>query len=161
LWCARHRNLVSLTSEQLRDSLLDHDFERDVFNVADCHELGVIAYSAPAEPLWTEKCRSDQSFQSGSRFATAAKSGDYGKRITSAVIRTIETIGNIARESQITSANLRIARVLRRQDVSAVLAGPFTSNQIIDLLAAVDFGLMPQVAVSLDHSSESHCDLAA
>jgi aryl-alcohol dehydrogenase-like predicted oxidoreductase len=161
LWCSERRTLAAATCTQVPYNLLDRRAEREIFEMADHYSLGVIAYGALAEGLLTGKYRTDQPFPDDSRFAMATKGGNYRDRMSPRVMHLVETVKNLASENEVSPASLAISWALHRPQVSTILVGLSKSDQLKELMEAIDIDLAPATLRTLNALNEPGGTLAS
>jgi voltage-dependent potassium channel beta subunit len=136
-------------SNQPPYSLMKREVEAAVLPACDRHGLGVLAYSPLAQGVLTGK------YLGGSRPADSrAADGDrntfmspYMEESRMEQVRRMKTLADA---EGITPAQLAIAWILRRPEISSVLVGATKVSQLDENLGALDVALSEEALTALD-----------
>jgi aryl-alcohol dehydrogenase-like predicted oxidoreductase len=151
LWASAKNHTQRYESVQLQWSLLERGAEREV--VPACRQFGVgtLVWSPLASGFLSGKYRRGAPAPEGSRL-TAWK--DTMKRI--GVERSydlIEKLDGIAKKRDASCAQVALAWLLARKEVSSIILGARNTQQLDDNLRATDVKLMPEDVKTLDDLS--------
>lgn len=124
-----------LLIHQPKYSLLVRDPEADLFDVLADEGVGAIAYSPLAQGLLTDKYLDGIPPESRAAKATGFLKED---QVTDDVVETVRRLREIARERGQSMAQLALAWVLRRPEVTSVLIGASRVAQIEEAVAMLD-----------------------
>jgi aryl-alcohol dehydrogenase-like predicted oxidoreductase len=151
LWQAEKNRTHRYESVQLQWSLLERGAEREVVPACRTNDLGILVWSPLASGFLSGKYRRGQPPPEGSRL-TEWK--DTMKRIGEGrsydVIDLLEKIG---KRRDATPAQIAIAWLLARKEVSSVILGARTVAQLDDNLKAADVKLTDEDVKELDDAS--------
>lgn len=133
---ARQYGLIPPTMEQPQYSLL-HRRRVEHELAAICNDLGIglTTFSPLASGVLTGKY--NQGVPAGSR-ATLEGMGWVTDRLQQDGLKRVEQLGNLAADLGMSPAQLAIAWCLRRKEVSSVITGASSLEQLRDNLQAVD-----------------------
>jgi aryl-alcohol dehydrogenase-like predicted oxidoreductase len=127
----RIRKIAPIASLQPPYSMIRRDIEKDLLGYCAKNNIGVVAYSPMQRGLLTGKF-------SKKYLATLApddhrlKSGDYQEPEFSATLALVDKLRPIAERNKRTLAQLAIAWVLRRPEVTAAIVGARKPSQIAE-----------------------------
>jgi len=142
---------VNLVSSQPQYSMLWRVIEDEV--VPTCTELGIsqIVWSPIAQGVLTGKYKPGQDAPAGSR-ATDAKGGaDMIKRwIADDVLTRVQQLQPIARELDLSMAQLAVAWVLHNDNVASALVGASRPEQVIENVKAAGVKIPDEAIKSID-----------
>jgi aryl-alcohol dehydrogenase-like predicted oxidoreductase len=151
LWTAEKNRTHRYESVQLQWSLLERGAEREVVPACRANALGILVWSPLASGFLSGKYRRGQPPPEGARL-TEWK--DTMKRLGEArsydVIDLLEKIG---KRIDATPAQISIAWLLARKEVSTVILGARTVAQLDDNLKAADLTLSAEDVKALDEAS--------
>lgn len=134
---ARNNGLIPPTVEQSRYHLMSRArVENDLAQLCQEYGLGLTTFSPLNYGILSGKYNSG--IPDGSR-ATLGDMGWLKDRITPQAIEKVKSLTAIAGDLGATTAQLAIAWVLLRKDVSSVITGAARLEQLDENLAAVDF----------------------
>lgn len=134
----RIHKIAPVASLQPPYSMLHREAENGLFDYCSKNNIGVITYSPMQRGLLTGKFNKK-------RFSQLAPddhrlfSGDFKEPQFSATLELVEQLRPIAGRNGITLAQLAIAWVLRRPEVTAAIVGARRPEQIIETAPASDF----------------------
>ncbi len=136
-------------SNQPEYSALQRRIEADVLPL--CEEIGIgnIVWSPLAQGILTGKYRTPDDLPEGSRAATPQ--GQFmGRLLREDVLAAVEEFVAIAREADVTPAQLALAWCLRQPAVSSVIVGATRESQVEENVAAADLELDAAVFDAVD-----------
>ena len=134
----RIRKIAPVASLQPPYSMIRRDIEKDLLGYCAKNHIGVVTYSPMQRGLLTGKF-------SKKRLSELApddhrlKSGDYQEPEFSATLSLVDKIRPIAERSKKTLAQLAIAWVIRRPEVTAAIVGTRKPSQITETAPAGDW----------------------
>jgi len=124
-------------SSQPQYSMLWRKPEAEVFPLCAANEIGQIVWSPLAQGVLTGKYLPGQPPPEDSRAASPEMSAFWGRDLRNdAVLAAVQELKPIAARMDITLAQLAIAWVLRRPEVSAAIVGASRPQQVDDNVAA-------------------------
>jgi aryl-alcohol dehydrogenase-like predicted oxidoreductase len=130
-------------------NLLERDVEEEVFPTASRFGMGQIVYSPLAQGLLTGKYGAGK-VPPGSRAADDKRGHFLRPKLTEPNLRTAARLGKIAAEIGATPAQLALAWVLRREEVSSAILGATQPAQIVENLRAARLEVPPEVMEQVD-----------
>lgn len=139
---AQARGLVKPITLQPQYSLLCREIEWEIVPACESTDLGLLPWSPLAGGLLTGKYQRGAEAPADTRLADARIGSFFAPR--TAEQRTwdvIETVQSIAAEREVTAAQVALAWVKGRPQVSSVIIGASTFEQFTDNLAAADLVL--------------------
>jgi aryl-alcohol dehydrogenase-like predicted oxidoreductase len=134
----RIRKIAPVASLQPPYSMIRRDIEKDLLGYCAKNNIGVVTYSPMQRGLLTGKF-------SKKRLSELApddhrlKSGDYQEPEFSATLALVDKLKPIAERNKRTLAQLAIAWVLRRPEVTAAIVGARKPSQIAETAPAGDW----------------------
>ncbi len=140
-WAAERRGLERFRCEQAPYSLFRRGIERAVLPTCARYGMGVITYS-PLDGGWlTGRYREEADFTDESRLVRmGARWGgfDVGDAVNRRKLQLVAELAKLADEAGLSMAHLAIAWAMEHPDVTAVIIGPRTMQQLTDNLEAAD-----------------------
>jgi aryl-alcohol dehydrogenase-like predicted oxidoreductase len=121
--------------EQPRYNLIDREIEREVMYTAKLHGIGITPWSPLEQGILTGKY--NDGIPEDSRAAKRDHLHDRIEENREKVIKLTE----IAKEKDITMAQLALAWILRRDEITSVITGATKISQVEDNIKAVDIEL--------------------
>ena len=147
LWTSRYFNLNSLVSEQCYYNLLKRGVEREVVPYAADKGLSIIPFFPLESGLLTGKYRRNEPIPKGTRMA----SGEFYQRsLTDENLEKVEKLSTYAQERGHTVGELALAWLLANQAVCSVIAGASSPEQVVQNVAAANWGLSPDDLKEVD-----------
>lgn len=146
-------NLTSYISNQLSYSLLDRTPEQELIPCAVDQHIGLITYFPLAGGILTGKYKSNTDGPEGSRLKTTSTFANY---LTNDRIAFAKKLVKLAKQQQTTPEVLAIAWLLRKQQVSSVIAGATSIEQLDSHIAASQFLMNDELLKELDELSASY-----
>ncbi|MFW2382448.1 MAG: aldo/keto reductase [Acidimicrobiales bacterium] len=137
--CERERLSRPITL-QPQYNLLDRAIELDVMPMCIANGLGLLPWSPLGGGWLTGKYRADQRPQGATRLGEDPDRGveAYDKRNVDSTWRVLAVVEAIAKERNVSVAQVALAWVRDRPNVSSVLLGARTIEQLADNLASTD-----------------------
>lgn len=136
-------------SNQPPYSLLEREIEREV--IPTCAQLGLsqIVWSPLAQGLLTGKYKSGE-LPSGSRGADEQRNKFLKPMLNAVNLKRAANVAAVAAELGLTSAQVSLAWVLRRPEISSAILGVTRVEQLRENLKAADVELAPQTIARLE-----------
>ena len=142
-WAAERLGGVRFRCEQAQYSIMKRRIETAVLPTAARHGLGVITYSPLAGSWLSGRFRELSDVPSDSRLATIGRR--WGLELDSpenrARLDAVRTLQSLADDAGLPLTHLAMAWALEHPDVTSVIIGPRTMEQLDDLLACADLRL--------------------
>jgi aryl-alcohol dehydrogenase-like predicted oxidoreductase len=117
-------------SSQPQYSMLFRQWEEEVFPLCAREGIGQIVWSPLAQGILTGKYRSGRPPPADSRAASERMGGFIQKRLTPEALARVERLDPIAADLGLTLAQLALAWVLRRPEVSSAIIGATRPAQV-------------------------------
>ncbi len=136
-------------SNQPQYSLLCRDIEQQVIPLCDREGLGQVVWSPLAQGVLTGKYTGGKAPQ-GSRGADEKRNGFMQQLLQKEVLERVDQVVVIARELDVSPAQLALAWCLREESVASVIVGATRPEQVVDNVAAADLDLDDHVLERLD-----------
>ena len=150
LWTSDRAELPSFASLQLPWSLVLRDVERELVPTARNFDLGVLVYSPLARGFLTGKYERAQDPPPGSRLQRWGRIFDEYDQSRWTVLHVVRTI---AKNHDATPAQIAIAWLLAKSEVSSVLLGVKSEGQMQELLVSRHVTLTDDELRELDRIS--------
>ncbi len=135
--CERE-GLAPPASDQPRYSMLEREIEAEVLPASERLGLGVVVFSPLAQGMLTGKYRSRDDVPPDSRAANPEGRQWLDRFLTWRGFRTVEELRPIASDLGLTLAQLAVAWVLRRPEVTSAIMGATRVEQVEENVAAAD-----------------------
>ncbi len=147
--CADQRNAFRPVTNQPQYSLLEREIEAEIIGTS--RELGMsqIVWSPLAQGLLTGKYAGGV-VPKGSRAADERHNKFLLPLLTPQNLKRAAHVAAVARECGLTSAQLALAWVLRRPEITSALVGATSQAQLAENLRAADVDLAPDVVARLE-----------
>jgi aryl-alcohol dehydrogenase-like predicted oxidoreductase len=152
LWSADRNRTHRYESVQLQWSLLAPGAEREVVPACRAFGLGVLVWSPLASGFLSGKYRRDQPPPTGSRLAEWKDT--FARLGTDRTYALLDTLDAVAGRREATPAQVALAWLLARREVSTIILGARTVAQLEDNLKAAAVVLAPQDVKDLDDASK-------
>ena len=147
LWTSQYFNLNSLVSEQCYYNLLKRGVEREVVPYAAASGLSIIPFFPLESGLLTGKYRRNEPIPEGTRMA----SGEFYQRsLTDENFEKVDKLSNFAQDRGHTVGELALAWLLANPAVCSVIAGASSPEQVVQNVAAANWGLSPDDLKGID-----------
>ncbi|OQA99207.1 MAG: L-glyceraldehyde 3-phosphate reductase [Chloroflexi bacterium ADurb.Bin222] len=131
--------------EQPRYNMLDRHIEPEILPTAARHGMGVVVFSPLAQGLLTGKYNAG--IPEGSR---AASSRWLERDLTEANLEKIRRLSALAEHLGLTVAQLALAWILRRPEISSAITGATKPQHVVSNVAAADMQLSEDVLVEIE-----------
>ncbi|HOS80417.1 MAG TPA: aldo/keto reductase family protein [Anaerolineae bacterium] len=131
--------------EQPRYNMLDRHIEPEILPTAARHGMGVVVFSPLAQGLLTGKYNAG--IPEGSR---AASSRWLERDLTEANLEKIRRLSALAEHLGLTVAQLALAWILRRPEISSAITGATKPQHVASNVAAADMQLSEDVLVEIE-----------
>lgn len=128
LWAADVRRTVRVATEQPVYNLLDRRIERELAPMATTYDVALLTWSPLAGGALAGRYAPDEAAPADSRFATLWRGQE--EEIGAAAHAAIDEFASLARECGTSLAVLSQAWVLSRPEVTCMLAGPRSVEQL-------------------------------
>jgi len=150
-WTARTEHLNRFVSLQMQYSLVVRELEREHIPVCREFGMGVLPWSPLAAGFLTGKYTRSSPMPAGTRL-TKWKDR-FGRFANERGWRTIDALGVVAKEKGTTHSAVALAWLLTRPQVSSVIFGARSLEQLDDNLKAAELKLSPEDVKRLDDAS--------
>jgi aryl-alcohol dehydrogenase-like predicted oxidoreductase len=150
-WAAAQQNGVPFTSLQPRYSLVARDIETDVLAACGRQGLGTMVYSPLGGGILTGKYRQGEQPPVDSRFA--GRLAHVGGSLNDRNFRIVDAVVAAASELGATPSAVAIAWCLTRNNVTSVITGPRTLEQLHQYMGGFELTLPREVAKRLSDAS--------
>ncbi|NMC02409.1 MAG: aldo/keto reductase [Chloroflexi bacterium] len=131
--------------EQPRYNMLDRHIEPEILPTAARHGMGVVVFSPLAQGLLTGKYNAG--IPEGSR---AASSRWLERDLTEANLEKIRRLSALAEHLGLTVAQLALAWILRRPEISSAITGATKPQHVVSNVAAADMQLSEDVLAEIE-----------
>jgi len=139
LWVSDKRNLSRYEGIQLQWSLVSRDVERELIPAAKAFGLGLLVWSPLAAGFLSGKYEKGAPAPTGSRLA--AWKDSFASRANETSWKILDTVKEIAKKHETTPAAVSLAWLIRKPEVSSVIIGARSVEQLKDNLRAADLKL--------------------
>ena len=139
-------------SSQPQYSMLAREPEAEVFPLCAREGIGQIVWSPLAQGVLTGKYRPGQPAPADSRAASAAMGGFMKRRLAPATLEGVQRLHPIAAELGLSVAQLALAWVLRRPEVSSAIIGASRPEQVMENARASGVALDPAMLERIEQA---------
>lgn len=146
----RIQSIHPIASLQPPYSLLKREIEKDVLPYCAKHNIGVIVYSPLQKGLLTGKVTKEYVASLAPEDHRVKLDPMFRDPELSKILSKVEALKAAAARLHATPAQLAIAWVLRRSEVTAAIVGARTPEQIRGTAPAMDIELPPDIQAELD-----------
>lgn len=160
LWIADSINATPYMCVQNMYSLLNRDLETEMFGLVREEGLGVMCYSPLSVGLLSGVYSPDEPPPNGTLWATRYRE-EFDRRMSGATGKVINTLKRLAAELGKTPAQLAVAWVISKSEVTVAISGSDTIEQLDDTLGGVGWELDAAVRDELDEVSRTFVRLTA
>jgi aryl-alcohol dehydrogenase-like predicted oxidoreductase len=147
-WTARTAGVNGFVSCQDEYSLLVRDLEKDLQPAAEAYGLGILPYFPLASGLLTGKYRRSQALPDGARLTLVKRLAD--RYLTDANWTIVEQLAEFCEARNRSMLELAFSWLAGRPQVSSVIAGATTPEQIEQNVQAVEWALGPDELAEID-----------
>jgi aryl-alcohol dehydrogenase-like predicted oxidoreductase len=142
--------VVKFVSSQPQYSLLSRQPEDEVFAVCARNGIGQVVWSPLAQGVLTGKYRPGDRPPDDSRMASAEMGWAMGRFDSDELLERVQRLAPIAERLGITMAQLALAWVLRRPEVTSAIVGATRAEQVRDNAAASGVELDAHTLTEID-----------
>lgn len=146
-------NLSTYISNQVSYSLLDRTPEQELIPCAVDQGIGIITYFPLAGGILTGKYSSKTEGPEGSRLHTSANFAQY---LSAERIAFSKKLAKLAKQFKSTPEIISMAWLLRKQQVTSVIAGATNTDQLDSHIAAAQFEMEDDLFNALEELSSPH-----
>ena len=139
-------------SSQPQYSMLAREPEAEVFPLCAREGIGQIVWSPLAQGVLTGKYRPGQPAPADSRAASASMGGFMKRRLALATLEGVQRLLPIAAELGLSVAQLALAWVLRRPEVSSAIIGASRPEQVMENARASGVVLDPAMLQRIERA---------
>ena len=139
-------------SRQPQYSMLHRDWEREVFPLCAREGIGQIVWSPLAQGILTGKYRAGEAPPAGSRAASQAMGTFIHSRLTPENLARVERLRPVAAELGLSLAQLALAWVLRRPEVTSAIIGATRPEQVEENARASGVILPPEALERIERA---------
>ena len=143
---------IPLISSQTQYSMLYRAIESQVVPACEREGLGQIVWSPVAQGVLTGKYLPGARPPAGSRATDESGRGYMAKWMRPEVLERVQRLVPIAKDCDVTMAQLAVAWVLQNPNVGAAIIGASRPEQVIDNVRAVSVRLGPDVLAAIDEA---------
>src|SRR5438874_3337324 len=151
LWASESRGLSRYEGIQLQWSLVSRDAERELVPAARAFGLGLLVWSPLGRGFLSGKYRKGQPPPAGTRLE--AWKDSWAMTATDQNWRTLDAVLAVAQRHDTTPASVALAWLLAKPEVSSVIVGARSLQQLQDNLRALQVKLSAQDLKELDEVS--------
>ena len=149
--------LARLDCVQPRYNLLFRQIEREMLPYCAEDGIGVIPYNPIAGGLLSGKHSRSAAPAEGSRFTLGTAAGAYQDRYWhDREFDTVEALGRLAQQAEVSLVTLSVAWVLANQAITAPIIGASRPGQLADSLAAAEYDLDEDLKGQLDELTREY-----
>jgi len=139
-------------SSQPQYSMLAREPEAEVFPLCAREGIGQIVWSPLAQGVLTGKYRPGQPAPADSRASSASMGGFMRRRLAPATLEGVQRLRPIAAELGLSLAQLALAWVLRRPEVSSAIIGASRPEQVMENARASGVALDPAMLQRIERA---------
>ena len=150
LWLGKTQQLARYATLQAQYSLVVRDIERELVPLCRDQGLGILPWSPLASGFLSGKFERGQGADASTRLGLGDR---YARYDTERNWRIIDAVRAVAREANSTPAAVSLAWLLAKPQVSSVIFGARTVEQVDANLAAADLELTAAQLAALDQAS--------
>jgi aryl-alcohol dehydrogenase-like predicted oxidoreductase len=147
-WTARNAGMNGFVSCQDEYSLLVRDLEQELQPAAEAYGLGILPYFPLASGLLTGKYRRNESLPDGARLTLVKRLAD--RYMTDANWAKVEKLADFCERHDRSMLELAFSWLAGRPQVSSVIAGATTPDQVEQNVKAAEWVLGPEDLVEID-----------
>jgi aryl-alcohol dehydrogenase-like predicted oxidoreductase len=151
LWQSRNNHWARFVTLQAQYSLVERNLEREHVPLCRKFDLGILPWSPLAAGFLSGKIRRDQPPPEGSRLAKFQS--ELAKFSNDRNWRILDAVDSVAKELNATPSQVSLAWVMQRPQVTSVIFGARTVEQLDDNLKAASLKLSAEHLRQLDEAS--------
>ena len=148
LFTSELRGFERFVSEQPPYNLLDRRIENELVPLCEKYGVGLISWSPMAMGILAGRYASDSSVPPDSR--ARLRGGIYAERVTARGIELGQRFVGLAREHDLSAAQLAVLWVKEQSAITAPLLGPRTLEQLEHLLPIAEMALTQELRDACD-----------
>jgi aryl-alcohol dehydrogenase-like predicted oxidoreductase len=156
-WAAEKIRGVPFTADQPQYSLIARDIETDILPACGRHGLGTLIWSPLGGGVLTGKYKAGETPGADTRFGRNPARGGSA-RLTDRNFAIVEELEAVAKELGATPTAVAIAWCLTRRNITSVIIGPRTLDQLNQNLAGFTLDLPEALAKRLSDVSKPGAD---
>jgi aryl-alcohol dehydrogenase-like predicted oxidoreductase len=142
------KGYARFVSEQPPYNLLDRRIENELVPMCQAYGLGILAWTPLAMGVLAGRYADAENYPSGSR--ASLRGGIYAERVTARGIEVGNQFVALAKERDMSAAQLAVLWVKDQPGVTAPLIGPRTLEQLEDFLPVMDMELDEEIRLACD-----------
>ncbi|MCE9575142.1 MAG: aldo/keto reductase [Deltaproteobacteria bacterium] len=150
LWTSKTQHLASFVTLQAQYSLIARDLEREHVPLSRRHGLGILPWSPLASGFLSGKYRRGAAAPDGARLALGGRMSRYDNERN---WRIVEALVAVAEQINATPAQVALAWLIARPQVTSVIFGARSVAQLDDNVKAAELQLAPAHMKELDDAS--------
>jgi voltage-dependent potassium channel beta subunit len=132
------KNLDRIVSNQPQYSMLERYIEKDVLPLCEREGIGQVVWSPLAQGVLTGKYKKGEGVPAGTRASDPAVNQSIRKFLNDETLDKVEQLKQIANEKECSLAQLALAWVLRKPNVSSAIIGASRPDQINENVKAIE-----------------------
>ena len=152
LWTSKTQGLERFVSAQMQYSLVTRDIEREHVPVCREHGLGILPWSPLAGGFLTGKYQKGQGAPEGTRLEQWK--GRYGRFDNDRSWRILDAVNEVAGQLDAKPAQVALAWLLRKPQVTSVIFGARSVQQLEDNVRAAELELSDEHFGALEEASK-------
>ncbi|HEY2420977.1 MAG TPA: aldo/keto reductase family protein [Neobacillus sp.] len=141
--------LDRIVVNQPQYSMLQRYIEKEVLPVSEKHGIGQVVWSPLAQGVLTGKYKKGEQAPEGSRAAQAKFNGLFGL-LTDENLDRVELLKDVAKENDLSLANLALAWILRQSSVASALVGASRPEQVEENVKAAGVKLSTETLAKIE-----------
>lgn len=146
----RELNLHKFAASQPVYNMFNRYIEPAVIPICEDAGIGQVVFSPLAQGVLTGKYKKGQPAPEGSRGATEQVKGAVQRFLNDELLTKVEQLEGIAREIDLSVAQLALAWVLRKPSVASALIGASKPSQVVENVKAVGVKLSDEVLAKIE-----------
>lgn len=151
----KYMHLHPISVIQPEYNMVDRYIENEIIGICKREGIGITVFSPLSQGLLTGKYKKGQDIPAGSR-ATFQADRQINNMLTDENLGKVEKLSAIAEAIGITMAQLALAWILRRDEITCVIAGASRVSQLESNLKAGDVVLSKDVLDEIDEILDYH-----
>lgn len=145
------RNLRKPVVSQPVYNMLERGIEKEVIPVAAKHGIGQVVFSPLAQGILTGKYKPGQAAPAGTRGADPKQSKFLQRYFEKpGLLENVQKLGTVAERNNLSLAQLAVAWVLRRPEITSALIGATRPEQVEENVKAVGVKLSAEDIAEID-----------
>ena len=150
-WVAKSHGWTPYVSAQNQYNLLDRSIEKELVPACRQFGLGILPYFPLASGFLTGKYRRGQEPEQGTRFAAMRRLAD--PMLTSENVEKLEHLGEFASKRGHTLLELAVGWLATQPEISSVISGATTPDQVKQNAMAINWHLSPEDMVAINKTT--------